>query len=588
MKALLLFESLRPSGDERLSFRVEDPEEILQCSSLEEVAPLLREAEARALEGWLVAGFVTYEGGYAFVPGLPAPKPAKLPMAWFAVTRRAQFDIRGYPGAPPAAPDVADLHLDLSIEEYRDAIAAIKGHIERGETYQVNLTARYRGRYSGSPLDLYGVLRTRQRVNYAALIQTPEWAVVSLSPELFFRKDGDRVSTRPMKGTAARGRTLKEDEQRAQALRESPKETSENLMIVDMLRNDLGRICVPGSIEVSDPMRVERYETLLQMTTTVQGRLLPGAGIPELFRAAFPSASVTGAPKVRTMQIVHSLERTPRGVYTGAIGYLRGNTAAFSVAIRTVAVQRNSLEMGVGSGILYEADPDYEYRECELKGKFLSEAHPEFQLLETMLWTPSTSYADLALHLERILESAEYFVFDADRAAILRVLQDLEPEIAAAGGSMRVRLLLHADGAVETQHSPLEPMPTTPRVCFASMGVHSSDRFLFHKTTRRALYHDELRRAKDRGCFDALFQNESGDITEGAISNVAIRKGDLYLTPPVECGLLSGTCRRRLLEAGRIRERKLQAQDLLDADEVYLMNALRGMFRVELDREGGY
>ncbi|HSP06663.1 MAG TPA: anthranilate synthase component I family protein, partial [Acidobacteriota bacterium] len=358
MKASLLFESLRPAGDEKTSFQIEDPEEILTCSRLEEVGPLLHEVGQRARDGCLAAGFVTYEAGFAFLPGMPAVRRPALPLVWFAVTRNPRFLNPEETSLPDDPGEVTNLRLNRSLQQYCAALDHIKRRIERGDTYQVNYTMRYRGGFRGSAESLYRRLRSRQRVNYAALIQTPDWAVISLSPELFFRKAGKHVVMRPMKGTAARGRTLREDEQQARALRGSPKETSENLMIVDLLRNDLGKICEPGSISVRDAMQVERYETLWQMTTTIEGQLLDACGTADVFAATFPSGSVTGAPKVRTMQIIDELESEPRGVYTGAIGYLSGNDSVFNVAIRTVCIDRvtETLEMGAGSGILHEAD----------------------------------------------------------------------------------------------------------------------------------------------------------------------------------------------------------------------------------------
>ena len=583
MNALLVFQSLRPSGKEQISFCIENPARILQCSKLDEVEPLLQEAEQQARRGKFVAGFVTYEAGAAFLPGIRPATPGFLPLAWFAVADEVTAIPEPGTGEEPS---IENLVLNVSPEEYRRAISRIKEHIARGDTYQVNFTARYRSLFSGSPRNLYKALYPRQRVNYAALIETDDWAVVSLSPELFFRKEGDRIEMRPMKGTIARGRTLQEDEEQARALRESAKELSENLMIVDMIRSDLGKLCKAGSIHVTSAMLVERYETLLQMTTTIEGQLEAFCGVPDIFRATFPSGSVTGAPKIRTMQIIESLETSPRGVYTGAVGYLHGADSVFNVAIRTVAIdlRAQTLEMGVGSGILYEADADREYRECELKAKFLTEPYQPFELFETLLWTPESGFTRADLHLDRMLQSAEYFLYPVSRESLLNLLTQSEPELRLSAEPQRVRILLNAEGSLTLLYSALDPLPEPLTVTLASQNTDSSDRFLFHKTTRRDLYEQELKAARQQGCFDVIFRNEKNEITEGAISNIFIRKGDLYLTPPVDCGLLAGTYRRHMLESQQynVREQILTLQNLLTADQIFLTNALRGLIAVRL------
>ena len=391
---------------------------------------------------------------------------------------------------------------------------------------------------------------------------------------------------RPMKGTAFRGRTREEDEVHAQELRESSKERSENLMIVDMIRSDLGKICDLGSVRVVQPLQVERYETLLQMTSTVTGHIRAGTGIVDIFGATFPSGSVTGAPKVRTMQIIHELEKEPRGIYTGAIGFISSDESVFNVAIRTACIdlRRSRIEMGVGSGILYEADAVREYQECELKGKFLIDSPQEFQLLETILWTPNTGFCRLELHLDRLLQSADYFLFSVKRETIESVLQLQESSFPAAEVAQRVRLLVNRYGDVDIHSTPLESLQELPRIRFAESRTDSSDRFLFHKTTWRSLYDEELRNAREEGYFDLIFRNERDEITEGAISNIFLVRRGIYFTPPIPCGLLAGTFRRHLLETRPfpIEERVLHEEDLRLADAIYLSNAIRGLLRVVL------
>jgi para-aminobenzoate synthetase/4-amino-4-deoxychorismate lyase len=588
---MILFESLRPDDEERRSFHLDQPEVVLQCHELAEVAPLLREVEKRVAEGYTAAGFLCYEAGFAFLPAMPSLPPSAFPLAWFGLSRTVtSLD----PGRLPSSfgqdrdERVLDLALNVTNDEYADAIGTIREWIERGHTYQVNFTMRYRGAFRGSPRALYRRLRDRQRVHYAAYLETDDWSVISLSPELFFRRKGNEIVVKPMKGTAPRGRTNAEDALHVKELQESAKERSENLMIVDMLRNDLGRICETGSIEVTDPMRVEKYETLLQMTTTVGGRLKPKTGLADVFGAAFPCGSVTGAPKVRTMQIIHELERAPRGVYTGAIGIITPDQTVFSVAIRTAVIDRKAqrVEMGVGSGILYEADSQREYQECILKGRFLTDQSAEFQLLETILWTPQSGLNLLEFHLERLSDSARYFLFDFSLKRAKALLAGADDTLRSGkAGDRRIRLLVARDGSLEIEIRQLEPLPSPAlRVRYAGT-VDSSDPFLYHKTTQRSLYERELKKAKEDGYFDVLFRNEKGHVTEGAISNVLILKNGVYFTPPVSCGLLAGTVRRHLLESRpfTIEERILTPEDFAQADAVFCSNALRGLVKVELD-----
>lgn len=585
MRAILLFESLRPDGEEQRSFRIENPEEIYECRTLNEIEPLLRTVEKRAREGCFAAGFLAYEAGFAFLPDMPQPPALSLPLAWFAVTATPEFLTGGSFESIEEAPQVNDLRINKTPEEYTRAIGLIKESIERGDTYQVNYTLRYRAGCAETPARLYQKLKARQRVNYAALIETDEWAVVSLSPELFFRKSGRNITMRPMKGTIARGRNRREDRAQAEALRSSSKETSENLMIVDLLRNDLGKICVPGTIQVIQPMQVERYETLLQMTSTIQGILREGCGSADVFSATFPSGSVTGAPKIRTMQIIHDLEAEPRGIYTGAIGYMAGEESVFNVAIRTAFVDRarQTLEMGAGGGILYEANPENEYRECLLKAKFLTEPRKKFQLFETILWTTAGGFERLELHLDRILESADYFLIQADRTALRRAL--FERSQLWKDVMLRVKLTLDEEGHFRISSAPLLPAPAPLRLRLSHQTVNSANLFLFHKTTNRQQYDEELTEARTAGFFDIIFRNERGEITEGAVTNIILRFGNNYFTPPAECGLLAGTYRRHLLESQEIplREKILNAGDLLNADEILICNALRGLQRARFE-----
>jgi len=419
---------------------------------------------------------------------------------------------------------------------------------------------------------------------------------LSFSPELFFRIENDgptrRIETRPMKGTARRGRTTREDREIAEWLRNDPKNRSENVMIVDLLRNDLGRVARTGTVHADRLFDVERYATLWQMTSTVSAELRPEVGYQEIFRALFPSGSVTGAPKVRAMQLLAQLEDAPRGVYTGAIGYLSPQQTVFNVAIRTLELEGGCGIMGAGSGIVIDSDPAEEYRECLLKASFLTgPAHrttepwiqqtDEMFLIETMLW--DGAYPFLELHLDRLTDSADYFGFACDRAAVKAALDEHARQFADASPRKVRLLLLDPEGNVQLGSEPLPLKPDSEHVCQVCIAAHRTDPddpTLYHKTTQRPIYALQYLEAQRRGFDDALFLNLRGEVTEGAISNMFIERDGKWFTPPVECGLLAGVFRRHLLQTRpEIEERVLHLNDLREADGVYIANAVRGLRR---------
>jgi para-aminobenzoate synthetase/4-amino-4-deoxychorismate lyase len=478
-----------------------------------------------------------------------------------------------------------DVELDISREEYVEKIERIRRYIEAGDIYQANFTTKYRFGFDGCYYSFYRDLKRKQEVPYNAFIKSGESYVLSISPELFLRKEGRRVTTRPMKGTMLRGLTLEEDKRHAEHLGSDEKNRAENLMIVDLERNDLGRISRDGSVRVEELFTVEKYQTLYQMTSTVSAELREGVGFMELFRSIFPSGSVTGAPKIRSMEIIRELESGPRGVYTGAIGFIApGGDAVFNIPIRTVTIDDDRGEMGVGSGIVYDSDPEAEYEECRLKAEFLLKEARDFELIETMLW--DGEFKRLPLHLQRLRESAEYFDFEFDEGAIRQRLGEAEA-FFKDGGRYRVRLLLSKNGTLGVSSTALGEPPKEYRVTVSEVKTSSRDVFLYHKTTMRDIYNDEYKKHSGQGYFDVIFTNERGEVTEGAITNVFIKKDGVFCTPPIECGLLNGTYRREFLsEHPDCREKILTVDDLYTADEVYLTNSVRGMVRVRLAKRG--
>jgi para-aminobenzoate synthetase/4-amino-4-deoxychorismate lyase len=383
---------------------------------------------------------------------------------------------------------------------------------------------------------------------------------------------------RPMKGTRPRGRFPAEDAALAADLLASPKDRAENLMIVDLLRNDAGRVAEPGSVRVEQMFEVERYETVHQLTSTIRARPRAGVQLTDIFRALFPCGSVTGAPKVRTMEIIAGVEDEPRGVYCGAIGVASPGEAVFSVAIRTVVVDRDSrrAELGVGSGITWDSDAAAEHRECLDKAAFTHRAPNDFRLLETLLYEPGAGFFLLDGHLRRLEESAAHFDFRFDRGEILRALHSRR----GASGPQRVRLLLGRTGEATVETSPLDRSPTPVRVGIAPDAVDSRDALLFHKTTNRAAY--DTRRASRPECDDVLMVNECGELTESTLANLVVRLDGALWTPPLACGLLPGVFRAHLLEGGDIRERVVRPADLARAEGIYLINSVRRWRRAVL------
>ncbi len=555
-----------------------EPEAVLLAWRLVEVEPLLGEIE-RALAGGLwVAGFFAYEAAPAFDPALRTHPPGSLPLAWlglFPAPRRVTDT------ELPAVPDAVPGAWTATIDEGRHAaaIAAIQQRIARGDTYQVNLTLRLRAPFTGEAWALFGALRRAQRTPYAAWLDLGEQAICSASPELFFELSDRRVTSRPMKGTARRGRTTVEDAAQAAALASSSKERAENLMIVDMVRNDLGRVAVPGSVRVADLFRVERYPSLFQMTSAVEAET--EAPFTSIFRALFPAASITGAPKAAAMGIIRELEDSPRGAYTGAIGWAAPDRRArFNVAIRTVTVDRaaGTAEYGTGGGIVWDSTPEREVEECRTKAFVLTRPRPPFELFETLRWEPGRGYFLLARHLARLADSAAYFDLACDREAVAAALAAAVPSSAAE--PMRVRLLLAADGSPRVEVSPLLGGPARWRAALAEAPVDSDDPFLFHKTTHRQLYERAL--AQRPGADEVILWNEHGEVTEGTRTNLVARLDGRLLTPPVSCGLLPGTFRAELLARGKLAERVLTLRDLERASAVYLVSSVRRWVRADL------
>jgi para-aminobenzoate synthetase/4-amino-4-deoxychorismate lyase len=589
----VLLETSRFDAANHNSYLFLNPARLIVANRLEDIPRLFREIEAALDQGQWIAGYLSYECGYHFerFANITVPKP----LAWFGVYTQVKiFDHSQavndrehaaalHENASPALCEAIAAHLELEIskESYVAAIARIKEHLAAGNTYQVNFTDRIAFNSPLSPMHVYSALSAQQRVAYGAFMNIEGQPIISLSPELFFKAEGDRITTRPMKGTMARGLDRADDERMANLLRNDEKNRSEHVMIVDLLRNDLGRICRSGTVQVQDPFSIERYDTLHQMTSTVVGGLQPGISLYDIFRGLFPSGSITGAPKHRTMQIIRELERQCRGVYTGAIGFIDPNrSSVFNVAIRTLIMRDGNVTMGVGGGIVADSDPEDEYRECLLKASFVTRRNEPFQLIETMLWDGEFKLLDL--HLDRMESSAFYFGFAFDRTRIKSSLLDLRKSPGFdAKTRHRIRLTLATDGRLAIEVSPYPHETSDIRIWLTDERTSSSDPFRRHKTTRREPYDRLYEKAREHGFEDVIFANENGEITEGAISNIFIARMGKLLTPPVSSGVLPGVLRRHILETSDDSgEAVLNVDDLKTADGIYLCSSLRGLRRV--------
>ncbi len=578
----VLLETIRPDPENRKSLLFARPVTTLVARRVDEVPALLQAIDEAITDGYYVAGYLGYECGFAFEDIAPPPVMS-YPLAWFGVYA-GPLAAGALDAEADAGYTLADCRFDITQEAYRTQIHTVKDHIREGDVYQINFTDRLTFSFEGSAPALYEALKAKQGVAYSAYLQTDEATILSLSPELFFQREGRRIWTRPMKGTIHRGRTPQEDAALQAWLAADEKSRAENLMIVDLLRNDLSVLCEPGSVQVPDLFTTEPFETLIQMTSTVEGRLREDAvSYAEIFRALFPCGSVTGAPKIRAMQLIHACEAGPRGVYTGSIGYIAPNDrAVFNVAIRTVVLQNGHGEMGTGSGIVWDSDADAEYDECLLKARFLTEPYAPFELIETMRLEEGTIPL-LPRHLDRMAHSARYFGFPGNLQALRMQLETLSKHLPT-DTPYKVRALLNRDGQWTVTHHRLTASSSTPeRVVWSDRAVDSTDPFFYHKTTRRTLYEDTFARAVQAGYDEALFRNERGEVTEACRSNVFIRNGKTWLTPPVESGLLAGAYRAHLLETlPDVQTQVLYPEDILQAEAAYLCNAVRGLREIEV------
>ena len=561
------------TGQQWLQFQ--HPIEIIQANSIHQVVPQFKRVN-QFIEQYQYygVGFISYEAATAFDSNLDSYSYTDFPLLWFGVYSAPE--VIELPNPIAADPIQLNWSAAVSETEYQEAIAKIKQYIYQGDTYQVNYTYRIKADFVGDSWDYFLQLIQAQPVQYGAYLETEKFTICSASPELFFCLNEDKITARPMKGTAPRGLTLAEDQQLAKVLQSCPKNRAENVMIVDMLRNDMGRVADLYSVQVPSLFDVEKYSTLWQMTSTVTAKT--HQPLHEIMAALFPCASITGAPKRRTMEIIKELETTPRKIYTGTIGFITPQRQAqFNVAIRTVLIDKktNIAEYGVGSGIVWDSDSQDEYIECQTKTQFLKTRSQPFQLLETILWEPKSGYFLLDYHLQRLQNSAIYFNYNLEIEEIKNQLLNLTDNLPE--NYYKIRLLLSEKGENNHEVIPFFPKinPQPVKLRLSPTAIDSSNPFLYHKTTNRNVYQNAKSNTLD--CDDVILWNKRGEITETCIYNIIVESNSERLTPPVNCGLLAGTYRQMLLDQKEVKEAIISKDILKKAEKIYVINSVQKM-----------
>jgi len=571
----VVLDDARPGGRTLVYAR---PRAVVAATAPAEIAPAFDRLRRAHADGAHLAGFIGFEAGYALeqrlAPRFRAPDDG-LPLLWFGL-----FDAPAE--ADPAALFAGDGGLlgwspRWRAEDHAAAMARVQALIAAGDIYQANLTFACDVAPAGDPLALYGRLRAAQAAAHGAVVHTGEAWALSLSPELFVSLAGGRLTAMPMKGTAARLADPEADRAAAAALAADAKNRAENLMIVDLLRNDLSRVARAGSVAVPKLFEVERYPTVHQMTSTVTADLAPGCAAVDVVERLFPCGSVTGAPKIRAMEVIADVEPGPRGLYTGAVGHIRPDgDAHFNVAIRTVTIDAaGRARIGLGSGVVADSEAAAEYAECLAKGAFLDHARRDCDLIETMRYEPEGGIRRIEFHMQRLRASARALGFTLDtHLARDRLNMAVMPE----AGARRVRLLLSRTGEVSVQVAPVPPAPAEPvTVRVVPLPVPVWDARLRHKTTDRSFY--DAARAES-GAFEVLFVRPDGRLTEGSFTSLFVPRDGRLVTPPLADGLLPGALRAELIASGEAVEAPLTIADL--PETFAIGNSLRGLLRARL------
>nr|WP_318540407.1 aminodeoxychorismate synthase component I [Terribacillus saccharophilus] len=557
--------------------RFTDQHTLLTAYTIDDVIPCLEQVQAYTEQGFYAAGYLSYEVAGAFDSSYVTARGSKSPLLRFGIYKTSREE---QPESIDSAPHKLNWQPAISKTAYNQAIQTIKEEIAAGNTYQTNYTMRLRTAFAGDPAALFRQMQRAQRADYTAYLSWEDTAILSASPELFFRWDGERIITKPMKGTIKRGLTYAKDLEQRETLAASVKDRAENVMIVDLLRNDISRVAEFGTVHVPALYTIEKYPTVYQMTSTVEAETAPGTTITDIMRALFPCGSITGAPKASTMKVITNLEPEPREMYCGAIGYIEpGGEAVFNVPIRTAIVDKveKQATYSVGGGITWDSTSEGEYEEAIAKSSVLQEQLPDFKLLETIAYL-NGEFTLENKHLRRLLQSADYFSIPIKEAAVRKLLHQHQKE--HPGQSHRIRLLADQSGVLKLLYGELaRSIETKQKFALVATPIDRTNRYYYHKTTYRKIYEDYKIEKPD--LFDTLLWNEAGELTEFTIGNLVIEQEDKLLTPPVASGLLPGTLREKLLEKGTIQEAVLTKSDLQTASRIWLINSVRGWVEME-------
>lgn len=567
------------------SFLFDKPSEILTIYGLNDFEPMLKKADKKIAKNFFGYATLNYELGYLLEQRFHKFLREDEPLAhlvFFNDKNVKQIKSESIKLSTELNFKVSDFHLNTSKTEYIKSIRKIKKHIADGDTYQINYTIKGKFNFEGDIASFLSNLIFNQSAKYIAIINLVDKIIISISPELFFETNLKNIVTKPMKGTITRGLSYQDDQMKKHELENSIKNQAENVMIVDLLRNDLGRICEFGSVQTTKLFEIEKYESLYQMISTVKGKLKKSVKFSDIIKNIFPCGSVTGAPKIRTMEIIRALEKEERGIYTGAIGLMLGKNLVFNVAIRTIQFDREMKKgtIGLGSGVVWDSKPDKEYNEVLLKSNFLIKPEPYFEIFETAR-VENGKVTFLNDHLQRMKQTADYFLFNYDENKILKKINN-ELKTLDKKKVFRIKIILSKTGKVELQIQEFIEKTSTVKIILSKNKIKSSNKFQYFKTTNRKLYDEEYNHYKAKGFFDVIYLNENEDVAEGSITNIFIRKGEVITTPTLQCGILPGIYRKHFIRSHpEIKEKRISVGDLVTADEIILTNSLRGAVKVD-------
>lgn len=577
----VIFETLT-KNEEGKNYIFRNPKYIIEAFSLEEVEKTMRLIQEGVSKGYYAAGYMTYEAGFAFEDKLKRKyggKNWRNPLIWFGMYEEKEKSLYLEPKVEGSY-RIDNFKFNEKIDDYIEKIHEIKGHIKQGDTYQINFTGKIDFEFEGDPFLLYSKIKRKQSAGYTAFIKNKYGSFLSFSPEMFFKKTGDIIISKPMKGTAARGKNIEDDNNIVKNLKKSEKNCAENIMIVDLIRNDIGKISEIGSVCVTKLFEVEKYETVFQMTSTIEARLKKDIGYLEIFKALFPCGSITGAPKFSSMEIINQLEKSERGIYTGTIGYIEpNNDGVFNIAIRTVEINDDKKGlMGVGSGIVWDSDAFEEYEECLLKSKFLTDNMEEINLIES-LYLYKGKYRFLERHIRRMENASDYFCFKFSKTEFKKMLEENIGK-TEKNNKYKVRMSLVKDGKMILNNEIIDKKikKQSLKIVVADKKTDSDNKYLYFKTNKRDIYNSVFSDIQKKGYDEAIFVNEKEEVTECCNNNIIIKKDGKYYTPPSECGLLKGTMIENLLEKmDSLSERIITLEELKNADKVYICNSVRGV-----------